>query len=135
MSKGVADYYSHGEFNAICDVCGSKFKASYLRKRWDGLMVCQDDFEQRHPQDFVRGVADIQMTPWSRVEQADVFTNDFCTPNGMTAICDYAVADCCICEYISPIFDPAIGPPPSYHTVWDGGSTTWDRRLTQWDYY
>ena len=52
---GRADYLRDGDWNAICDECGKKFKASQLKLRWDGFMVCQRDWEPRHPQDFVRG--------------------------------------------------------------------------------
>ena len=47
-----------GGYNAICDVCGFKFKASELRRRWDGAMVDQACFESRHPQDFIRVIPD-----------------------------------------------------------------------------
>jgi hypothetical protein len=67
-------YFVPGEWNAICDQCGRKYKASQLRKRWDGLMVCQDDWETRHPQDFVRGVKEDTSVPWTRPEPADVET-------------------------------------------------------------
>lgn len=70
---GHADYYKPGDWNAICDECGFKFKGSELRKRWDGYMVCKDDWEPRHPQDFVRGVKDSQPLPWTRPEAPDVF--------------------------------------------------------------
>jgi len=61
-----------GDWLAICDVCGFKFHASKLKKRWDGFMVCKDDFELRHSQDFVKGVKDDQSVPWTRSEAADV---------------------------------------------------------------
>ena len=35
MSKGW--YYKSGDWLAICDSCGRKFKASQLRERWDGF--------------------------------------------------------------------------------------------------
>lgn len=38
-------YLRLGDWNAICDVCGQKYKASQLMKRWDGLMVCKEDWE------------------------------------------------------------------------------------------
>jgi hypothetical protein len=41
--------------------------------RWDGLMVCSGDWEVRQPQDYVRGVADIQAPPYVRPEQQDHF--------------------------------------------------------------
>lgn len=58
--------YSKGDWKAVCDMCGRIFKASALKKRWDNLMVCPEDWEPRHPQDFVRGVVDIQTPPWTR---------------------------------------------------------------------
>lgn len=66
-------YYVRGEWKAVCDVCGRVFKASKLKPRWDGLMTCQQDWEPRQPQDFVRGVADTQAPPWTRPEQEDTF--------------------------------------------------------------
>lgn len=62
-----------GDWNAICDVCGLKFKASRLKKRWDGLMVCSTDYELRHPADFLRVFPEHTSTPWSRPEAEDVF--------------------------------------------------------------
>lgn len=36
----------------ICDLCGLRYKHKDLRKNWMGQMVCDDDFEMRHPQDL-----------------------------------------------------------------------------------
>lgn len=61
--------YVSGDFWRICDSCGWKVRASQTRKRWDGLMVCRADFEERHPQDFVKlrpervGVPDARPEP------------------------------------------------------------------------
>ena len=65
--------YDNGDWIADCDVCGRKYKASALTERWDGLMCCDDDWEIRQPQDFVRGVPDTQIAPWLRPEPADSF--------------------------------------------------------------
>lgn len=43
-----------GNWNALCDSCGRKFKALDLLKRWDGLMVCREDWETRHPQTLLK---------------------------------------------------------------------------------
>lgn len=43
-----------GDSNAICDECGFQYKHSQLRKRWDGAMVCDKDWEARHPQDSIK---------------------------------------------------------------------------------
>jgi len=55
-----------GDWNAICDVCGFKFKASELKLTWQGLRVCEKDWEPRHPQDFLRGVKDDPTVPYTR---------------------------------------------------------------------
>lgn len=65
--------YDKGDWIADCDICGRKYKASQLIKRWDGLMCCEDDWEIRQPQDFVRGVADTQIAPWLRPEPQNQF--------------------------------------------------------------
>lgn len=67
---GQADHYKHGDWNFICDVCGFKFKASQGRKRWDGVYVCQKDFEFRHPQEKRRGIKDTQNVEWTRPEDS-----------------------------------------------------------------
>ena len=58
------DTYRPGDWNAMCYQCGGKFKASELKRHWQGYYVCPDHWEPRHPQDFVRGVQDIQTPPW-----------------------------------------------------------------------
>jgi hypothetical protein len=67
-----------GNWNALCDSCGRKFKAFDLQKRWDGLMVCQEDFEQRHPQDLLKVQREKITVPWSRPYAAeDSFITNF----------------------------------------------------------
>ncbi len=67
--------YVNGAWKADCDVCGRTYKNYELRLRWDNLMCCSQDWEIRQPQDFVRGVADIQAPAWTRPEQADTFVD------------------------------------------------------------
>lgn len=56
----------------ICDRCGFKFKLSELRREWTGLMVCSEDWDYRHPQEFVRAVPDTQgVRPNMRPRPAD----------------------------------------------------------------
>ena len=72
--KGQADYLALGDWNATCYECGGKFKASQMRKHWQGYYVCPSCWEPRQPQDFVRGVPDVQAPPWVQPEPADTFT-------------------------------------------------------------
>ena len=80
--------YDRGDWNALCDVCGRQLKASALRQRWDGLKTCDDDWEPRQPQDFVRGVADYQAPPWTRPEPSNQFVPvvTIYTPDGQLPI-------------------------------------------------
>lgn len=46
--------YRKGDNWSTCSVCGFDYRAFEFRRRWDGLMVCRDDWEPRHPQEFLR---------------------------------------------------------------------------------
>ncbi len=70
------NHYISGEWNVICDVCSEKIKAHEARKRWDGFIVCPDDWEERHPQDFVRARQDKITVPFMRPRPPDVFVDD-----------------------------------------------------------
>lgn len=67
------NYYVSGDHNLICDVCSRKIKASESRLRWDGFIVCKDDWEIRHPQDFVKARQDKITVPFSRPRPTDGF--------------------------------------------------------------
>lgn len=64
-----------GDYNVICDVCGFKLKRSQTRKRWDGLLVCDADWEPQHPQDFVRALPRKRRRLDVRPEQPDKFVD------------------------------------------------------------
>lgn len=70
-----------GQWQAICDRCGFEYKARQLSLEWTGLRVCRgggtnDCFDNRHPQDHVRGKADRQSPPWVRPEPPATEGND-----------------------------------------------------------
>lgn len=69
----MQNYYKKGEWNAICDVCGFKFKSGMMKERWDGLMVCRDDYETRHPQDLLKVKQENVTPPWTRPQQSDQY--------------------------------------------------------------
>ena len=103
---GNADYLALGDWNATCFQCGNKRKASTMRRHWQGYWVCPEHWEPRHPQDFVRGVQDVQTVPWSQPYQA--VTVYFCTPNGLSGVAGMAVAGCAIPSYIAPGYDVTV---------------------------
>ena len=63
---GQADFLRNGDWNAICDVCGRKFKFSRLRQKWDNTWACEQDWEPRQPQDYLKGIKDNMSVPISR---------------------------------------------------------------------
>jgi len=63
--------HTHGQWNVICDVCGFKFKSSDINERWDGLMVCADDYEKRHPADFFKVDPEDTSVPFVRHDTDD----------------------------------------------------------------
>lgn len=62
---GAADYWLPGAWNFICDQCGEKFKSTKAQFEWDGLTVCRQCLDPRHPQDFIRPFAE-RPVPWVR---------------------------------------------------------------------
>lgn len=98
------NYYVSGDHNITCDVCSRKIKMSEAKLRWDGFLVCQEDFEMRHPQDFVRAKQDKISVRDTRPIPTLVYTNvnyidtgnNTCTPSGSQAIPMEAIPGCMI---------------------------------------
>lgn len=58
--------YIAGDWNFCCDRCGFQYKSSVAKHEWNGLIVCPQCYEGRHPQDFVRGRIDRTGVAWVR---------------------------------------------------------------------
>ena len=83
-----------GRWSAICDVCGFRYHSDQIRERWDGLKVCSKDWEQRHPQDFIKAIKEDITPPWTRVEPTpDTYIN-VCYLWQISAYTGLATADC-----------------------------------------
>ena len=67
------NYYKKGSNNVICDRTGFKLKAEDVVEEWNGFKVRKQSFEERHPQDNLKGFRDNQTPKVSRPEQDDVF--------------------------------------------------------------
>lgn len=111
--SGRADHLELGSYNAVCYQCGRKRKALTLVKNWQGFYVCPEHNEPRQPQDFVRAVPDVQTPPWTQPMPADVFRN-YCSPEGVSAIPEFAIPGCAIPGFISPLFDWSQAIPVCY---------------------
>lgn len=90
----TTNYFNSGDWNLICDVCSKKIKASEAKHRWDGLIVCSDDWEMRHEQDFVQGKSDKISVEFSRPRPPDVFVTLQCNIWTMQGVTDQGTADC-----------------------------------------
>jgi hypothetical protein len=67
--KSVHDYQDLGQWNVFCAYCGRKRKAGELVRDAEfamGLWCCPEHADQRHPQDFARGVKDDMSVPFSQ---------------------------------------------------------------------
>lgn len=47
-----------GEWDMWCPVCGLVYTISQMSKRWDGIWVCHDCWEEEHPLRFARPLHD-----------------------------------------------------------------------------
>ena len=57
-----------------CDMCGFIIRAEDAKVTWDNLVVCPEDYEPRHPQDFVRAQEEDQAADEPvRPESEDTF--------------------------------------------------------------
>ena len=78
------NHYKPGDNYVICDVTGLKIHASKARRRWDGAVVMSSQLEQRHTQEFVKGIKENPKTIFSRPRQENNFldTNEV-TPESL----------------------------------------------------
>jgi len=77
-----------GTWRVICDVCGFEFPSDQVKKRWDGLIVCDKDYEQKHPQLSIRTRPEKMGVAFARPESTDVFINvcTLVTSSGYTGL-------------------------------------------------
>ena len=70
------DSYRPGGTYGICDICGGKYRLKELRRQWNGLLACRDDWSPQHPQEHLRGVQERIKYPGEvRPEQEDTFVS------------------------------------------------------------
>ena len=65
--------YRKGDWLSVCDCCGQTFYASEMKMRWDERFVCKEDWEPRHPLDYVRAKPDDMSVPIVRAPGAIVY--------------------------------------------------------------
>jgi len=100
--------FKPGDYWVICDRCGCAVRSSQARLTWEGYVVCPDDWEPRHPQDFVRAKHD-QIAPGGFVRPDQLYGTESYVPSlceSRTAIADEAVADCAIADGPEDLIPP-----------------------------
>lgn len=96
----MRNWFKSGEWNVYCMVCNRKIKSGLALKRWDGLIVCRDDYETRHPLDFLRARQERISVPFTADTSFNQFTSTtyppypFCTQEGSSGVAGFAVAGC-----------------------------------------
>ena len=94
-----------------CDRCACAVRAKDAKKTWDNLIVCPDDWEPRHPQDFVRGRSDdMAAKDPVRSEPADRFIDQICDTR--SAVAGIAIAGCAIAGMVGGKFGGSTAIPP-----------------------
>jgi len=97
---GRERHYIGGSHYKTCDRCGGVYRHTKMRQEWTGLWVCsgggtRDCWEQRHPQDFVRGIKEDISVKDAR-PLATWTGTAHCTVTGRSAIAGYAIGGCSI---------------------------------------
>jgi hypothetical protein len=117
--QGKADLLVVGDWNAACSICGRKRKASELVQNWQGFWRCPEHNEPRQPQDFVRGIPDIQTPPWAQPEEdINILVCGF---NDLSAIPGFAIPGCSTPgrKNLLPVeFAPPIPPTTPVSLAW-----------------
>lgn len=119
------NYWVNGDWNAICDCCGFKFKASQLRKDWKGEYRCMSCWETRHPQELLRVPKDDPSVPWARPDDEDPEEVFICWIWMRSAYADLGTADCMRADYtpqtyqvlLEMAYPPFPTPQPISHSA------------------
>jgi len=75
--------YIPGDHNVIEQINGFKRKRSECRMRWDNVLMTEEDWEERHPQDFLRSRKDKIKVRDARPEAEDVFESQPVSANDL----------------------------------------------------
>lgn len=74
-----------GNWKVCCDVCGFWFPSGETKKRWDGLVTCSKDYEQRHPSTLYNYKPHASVPDFVRKE---------ITPETFALVCDIVGVQC-----------------------------------------
>ena len=121
-----SDHFVPGDWNAVCWDCGRKFKASTMRRNWQGFYECQQHWTPRQPQDFVRSIPDLQTAPWVQPQTFEQRTGGIeqYTEAASPFVADFAVTTAQAAARTVRLTVGAQGPYPVTVAVTEGATTT-----------
>ena len=94
------NWFKSGEWNVFCMVCNRKIKSGTALKRWDGLIVCPEDYENRQPLDFLRTRQERITVPFTADTSFNLFDGPdyppypFCSGSGSSGVAGWGEAGC-----------------------------------------
>jgi hypothetical protein len=91
-------------WKAACHRCGFWFPSTELKKEWTGLLVCEKDFEARHPQTLIKVHGEKAFPEFVSKDGPDSFVA-VCDAYSILPMADFGTADCMIVG-IESTFDP-----------------------------
>lgn len=81
-----------GTWAVNCDVCGFRFPSNKLKRRWDGVMACEKDWETRHPQTLIKVRGETAVPSYTRHNPVEYI--QMCTIITSSGYADLGEADC-----------------------------------------
>lgn len=94
MERNKRGWSWPGNWRVVCDVCGIQEASGKVKKRWDGLMVCEKDWETRHPQTLYRYKAHTSVPDFIRDEPAEDTFLGTCDIVSVSGYAGLAAAGC-----------------------------------------
>jgi len=82
-----------GNWKVACHVCGMWFPSGEIKKRWDGLLVCDKDWETRHPQTLIKLRGETAVPTFVSKDPIDAFVL-VCTLESSSGYASMGTADC-----------------------------------------
>jgi len=108
--------YVPGQNWVICDLSGKKVLMRDTKKTWDGLRVCKDWWDPKHPQLSVRGIPDRQAVRDGRPRPADIYTaadygcGDWTLQSPNDTIYTVSISDAGALESLTGPYQPYVQP-------------------------
>jgi len=82
-----------GGWKVTCHRCGFWFPSTEIKKEWTGLLVCEKDYEPRHPQTLIKVHGEKAFPEFVSKDGVDVFVS-YCDVSTISAYADLGTADC-----------------------------------------